>query len=164
MLVILILCILFKTKTHIVSGESMAPTLNNKDCLVVIKTQKVARYEMVTFDPVDSPDTSYVKRIIGIPGDKLRVENNQLYLSMPSFEKAKGDELSDSTLVFSLTEKKAVQRFEGLTTIPKDHYLVLGDNRGNSKDSRAFGLIEKKQIEGKVMMRYFPFNKVEITH
>lgn len=164
LLVIGTLYLLSTMKTHIVSGESMNPTFETKDCLIVKKTKNVSRYDSVTFDPIDPPNTSYVKRIIGMPGDKLQVKNNQLYLSIPSFEKAEEDEFSDSTLILSLTEKIAVERLENIETIPKDHYLVLGDNRGNSKDSRAFGLIEKKQIEGKVLMRYFPFNKAGIVH
>ena len=159
-----ILYILFTMRTHIVNGESMYPTFQTKDCLIIKKTKQVARYDIVTFDPIDPSNTSYVKRIIGMPGDNLAIKKNQLYLSVPSFEKAKEDEFSDSTIILSLTEKKAVEQLENLKTIPKDHYLVVGDNRGNSKDSRAFGLIEKKQIEGKVLMRYFPFTKVGIVH
>lgn len=164
LIVIGILSVLFTMKTHIVNGESMNPTFDTKDCLIIKKTKQVARYDIITFDPIDPPNTSYVKRIIGMPGDQLQIKNNQLYLSVPSFEKAKEDEFSDSTVILSLTEKTAVERLEKLKKIPKDHYLVIGDNRGNSKDSRAFGLIEKKQIEGKVLMRYFPFTKAGIVH
>ena len=142
---------LITTKTHIVNGKSMYPTLDAKDCLIIKKTKKVERYDIITFDPIDPPDISYVKRIIGIPGDKLKIRNNQLYHTIPSFEKAKEDEFSDCTVILSLTEKKAVERLEKLETIPTDHYLVIGDNRGNSKDSRAFGLIEKKQIDAKCL-------------
>lgn len=163
-LLFFVLAFLFTMKTHIVNGESMNPTFDTKDYLIIKKTKNIARYDIITFDPIDPANTSYVKRIIGMPGDKLMLKQNQLYLSQSSFEKAKEDEFSDSTLILSLTDELAIERLRNLETIPNDHYFVVGDNRGNSKDSRAFGLIDKKQIEGKVLMRYFPFTKAGIVH
>ena len=92
-----------------------------------------------------------VKRIIGLPGEHIEYKDNILYVD--------GKKISDSR---SSSTKDFKLEFIGYDTIPKDMYLVLGDNRTNSSDSRTFGLVKKSDIIGKVNIRIYPFNKIKI--
>ncbi|OTN89913.1 signal peptidase I [Enterococcus sp. 7E2_DIV0204] len=168
---ILVIVFLVVFKTHRVSGKSMAPTFENNDRIIVQKNTSPKRYEIVTFDPEIPNDPSYVKRIIGLPGDQIWTESNAVYIRPSNAAPWQQDEvpkfiismLPDSTLKVLVHEEVAL-KLAGLSTIPKGNYFVLGDNRAESKDSRALGLIEEKQIEGVVVFRYFPFNKMGLVH
>lgn len=160
-------------KTHRVSGNSMVPTFKNNDRIIVKKNATPKRYDIVTFDPEIPDDPSYVKRIIGVPGDQIWTEPNAVYLRPSNavpWQKEQNEAqqfvigmLPDSTIKVLVHEEVALN-LEGFSTIPKGSYFVLGDNRADSKDSRAIGLIEENQIEGVVMFRYFPFNKIGLVH
>lgn len=151
-----LLFFLFAFQKHTVDGISMDPTLKDGDRIVIRKTKELQRYELITFEPKDQPGKSFVKRVIGLPGDHIKVEENTLYLNSDrSFENQ--GELPDGTLKVSIAYEVQYV-LSGLTEIPEDHYFVLGDNREKSNDSRSFGLISKDQIEGVVVFRYFPFS------
>lgn len=150
---------------HQVSGDSMKPTLVNKDRILVKKHKIPKRYDLVTFDPEIPNEPSYVKRVIGLPGDQIWIGNDQnLYLrpeeagkwDSKDNEVVEVNQLPDSTLKVTVHEEVA-RKLDGLKIIPANCYFVLGDNRKASKDSRTFGFIEKSQIEGVVLFRYYPF-------
>lgn len=154
-----ILFFLFAFQKHRVDGVSMDPTLKDGDRIIIQKTQELQRYNLITFEPKDQPGKSFVKRVIGLPGDAIQVGENTLYLNGDgSFLSASG-ELPDGTLKVSIASE-VQYALNGLTKIPEDHYFVLGDNRAKSNDSRSFGLISKDQIEGIVVFRYFPFASI----
>lgn len=143
---------LFLLKTHQVSGESMHPTLENGDKIFVWRGRKPKRLDIITLEPMDNPQESYVKRVIGMPGDTLQLNGNSLQIRYLSDGHEKQEEIT-------LTDGVAMI-LENQTKIPTDKYFVLGDNRDRSNDSRSFGLINRKQIEGVVSWRYFPLNRV----
>jgi len=89
----------------------------------------------------------YVKRVIGIPGDVIDIINGDVYLN---------GEYLEETYVKGVTEEKAL---ELPVTVGKNQLFVMGDNRENSMDSRAFGLIEMSHVEGKATFRIYPFNQ-----
>ncbi|WP_336577016.1 signal peptidase I [Candidatus Enterococcus mansonii] len=164
------LCVLFfvKIATHRVSGVSMMPTLENKDYLFIIKGKKPSRYSLVTFAPKKHSADSYVKRILGLPGDRIWLDKNTVYLnhqmaqSNPTPEnelQLSGSDLPDGTLKVRVTWEVA-SKLQGLEKIPEGQYFVLGDNRNHSNDSRHLGLIDQKQIEGVVSFRYYPLNRI----
>lgn len=148
----------------------MAPTFSTGDRLLIHKGQAIERNDIVTFEPLDTPGGSYVKRVIGLPGDRLFATKTQLYLFQNLKKNAdvekliETNKLPDSTLILDFTEAQAERIFAGVSEIPVDQYLVLGDNRQNSKDSRAFGLINTSQIEGVVNFRFYPLNKWGFVH
>lgn len=169
-LLVLFLGILFliKIKPHQVSGESMMPTLENGDRLFILKNEDPQRYSVITFEPKGNKDESYIKRVIGMPGDRIWLDQNTVYLNSqmaetnptpPNEENLSGVELPDGTLKVRVDWEIAAE-LEGLSTIPADHYFVLGDNRRHSTDSREMGLIDQDQVEGVVKFRYFPFNRL----
>lgn len=135
-----------------VIGPSMNNTLKSGDITVVNKLvfrlRNIKRNEIVS---LKKDDKIMVKRIIGLPGEHIEYKDNILYVD----GKKISDSRSSSTRDFKLESI-------GYDTIPKDMYLVLGDNRTNSSDSRTFGLVKKSDIIGKVNIRIYPFNKIKI--
>ena len=100
------------------------------------------------FKPVDSKtNIRLVKRVIGIPGDEVDIRGGKVYLD---------GKMLDESYVKGETYQRDIQ-FP--VTVPEGKYLVLGDNREVSKDSRSFGFIERCQIEGKAVFRFWPLNK-----
>ncbi|MBL1226626.1 signal peptidase I [Enterococcus sp. BWR-S5] len=161
LLAVLVLLFFLNFRTRQVDGVSMVPTLADNDRLLVRRTETFARYELITFEPADKAGESYVKRIIGLPGDRLHLDGNRLYLyetsrSSTSFS---AEQLPDGALTVLLSPE-AVQSIGTQTEIPANQYFVLGDNRGNSRDSREMGLITSDQIEGVVVFRYFPLTSI----
>lgn len=167
--IVLILAMgVMKIRTHRIDGNSMQPTLQNNDRVVIWKTQEPERYDLVAFEPQQSDDPSYIKRIVGLPGDTIWVEGNALYINhqMDAADIQKGitaKELPDGTLKVTITEN-VWNDLEHLDTIPAGCYFVLGDNRKHSTDSRHFGFVQKEQIEGVAVLRYYPFSQVGIIN
>lgn len=135
-----------------VIGPSMNNTLKSGDITVVNKLvfrlRNIKRNEIVS---LKKDDKIMVKRIIGLPGEHIEYKDNILYVD--------GKKISDSR---SSSTKDFKLESIGYDTIPKDMYLVLGDNRTNSSDSRTFGIVKKSDIIGKVNIRIYPFNKIKI--
>lgn len=142
-----------------VVGPSMSPTLNNGDILILDKASykffNVKRNDVIAL--YSSKSKYLIKRVVGMPGEYIEFKNNQLYINNVLVEE---EYLSDSVVTndFSIREL-------GYETIPEDMYLVLGDNREDSSDSRdpEIGLIKKSDILGKVRLRIWPLNKFKFV-
>ncbi|ALS02913.1 S26 family signal peptidase [Enterococcus silesiacus] len=156
---------ILNTSPHMVDGDSMKPTLLNGDRVIVRRTKEPKRYEVITFKPPVKSDFQYVKRIIGMPGDLVWTEGSDLFINhqaeaLPKVsELSAANELPDGTIKVNVSEDSLAQMSQ-LKKIPKGHYFVLGDNRNNSSDSRAFGLVDGQAIEGVVSFRFAPFNNI----
>ena len=132
----------------IVSGTSMDDTLKNGELLLLKKYDKnFERFDIVVFDYGDS---KLVKRIIGLPGETLEYKDGILYINGKETE----DPFASSTKDFKLTDLN-------IDVIPEDYYLVMGDNRSNSSDSRIIGPISKDTINGTTSFSLWPFGTVE---
>ncbi|WP_086445263.1 signal peptidase I [Candidatus Enterococcus lemimoniae] len=159
---------LIKVGPHVVDGSSMFPTLENGDRIFVNKGEIPKRYSIVTLDPLKKKKESYVKRVVGLPGDYIWLEGTSLFLNQeqPTFSvegSSKSSHLPDGTI--KITVNRAVaHKMGGLKQIPADNYFVLGDNRNHSNDSRSFGLVSAKQIEGVAMYRYYPLTRLGRLH
>lgn len=136
-------------------GPSMMPTLRNGDIVILDKLSY--RFSEIKRDDIVAlyyADTKFlVKRVVGLPGETVEFKDNKLYINGKYYEeKYLGDDIVTDN--FSLEELN-------YTTIPDDMYLVLGDNRGDSMDSRDsdVGLIPKKDIYGKVRFKIWPINE-----
>ncbi|MBO6348302.1 signal peptidase I [Enterococcus casseliflavus] len=125
---------------HPVAGSSMEPTIKDGQQVAIKKTQTLQRYATVAFS-ASSEDGMFIKRIIGVPGDKLIVQNDVLILDFET------ESAFASTIQVKLQANVAEQLKE-LHEIPAGYYFVLGDHMAVSKDSRSFGLIKKTQVEG----------------
>ena len=153
--IIIILVVLF-IKAFIVTpikvnGESMYKTLEESDIMILNKTayyfNKPERFDIVV---VDMPDEYLIKRIIGLPGEHIEYINNTLYVDgkrvKENFKHGKTDDFNIEEL--------------GSNTIPENTYLVLGDNRGNSLDSRELGFIREDQLLGRTSLIILPFDRI----
>jgi signal peptidase I len=137
-----------------VEGESMAPTLEDQDRLIVNKLHyrldaPVVGDIVMLYYPVD-PDKSFVKRVIGEPGDTIRMEDGHVYRNDVPL---KDDFVAD--------EYKSHDSW-GPEVVPQGYYFVLGDHRNNSSDSRLWGFVPKKYIIGKVQLRWWPLKDARL--
>lgn len=142
-----------------VDGDSMVPTLHDHDRLILNKVSTVDRFDVIVFDAPDDPGKQYIKRVIGLPGDTVEVQDDQLYIN--------GKEYSENYLDSSLyqleawenyTEDFSLSSLVDKQQVPADSYFVMGDNRLNSKDSRSFGFVKKEQVIGTAEFRIWPFD------
>lgn len=143
-----------------VDGLSMDPTFKDGDRVVVNKfiydLGEVEQDDVIVFE--SNQDSAYVKRVIGVPGDTVEMVDKTVYLNgeplQEDYVTHQGESYMDN---FTLSDFGV----EG-GTIPEGHYLVLGDNRPISRDSRDFGLITEDSIIGEVQLRFWPLNEIAI--
>lgn len=137
-----------------VTGESMEPTLHNSEQIIVEKLSmslgELQRGDIVVFNSPEEPDILVVKRLIGLPGDKVLIQEGEVYLN--------GEKLSEIYIGAQITQGKNKLPEGKLATVPTDTYFVLGDNRSNSTDSRDFGPVKQDEIVGKAVVVYYPFS------
>jgi signal peptidase I len=147
----------FLFTSYEVRGESMMPTAHDGERFIVNKVgygfSEPKRFDMIVFHATDEDD--YIKRVIGLPGDTIRYEDNVLYineepLDEPFLNKRKAEYGQDLY----------TNNFEFPEVVPQNHVFVMGDNRPNSLDSRRIGFIHEDQIVGKVDLRFWPLKEV----
>ncbi|WP_249274577.1 signal peptidase I [Candidatus Enterococcus clewellii] len=147
----------FFIKITKVSGYSMMPTLQDNNTVLVQKTASIERFDLVLFQ---RGKTQQIRRIIGLPGEQITYTDDFLYVNgEPVDEKFIIDEINEAqknggqyTADFQLHD------INNENKLPKDSYLVLGDNREYGFDSREYGLIDRQQIIGIVKIRVWPLN------
>ena len=152
-IIILFLMIYVVSVTQVV-GNSMNSTLENGDVLILNKFKyrftDIKRGDIIS---LEYADTKYlIKRVIGLPGDKFSIRDNTLYINGELYV----ENYLDEGLEYDDFDLSSL----GYDTIPEDMYLVLGDNREDSLDSREIGLISKDEVIGKVSFRIWPLNKL----
>lgn len=132
---------------YIPSG-SMEPTIMTGDILVSTRydADEIERYDIVVFKAVDE-DVYYIKRVIGLPGETITVENGSVY--------ADGVEL-DSSYINGVMDGSG----DGIYIVPEDGYFVMGDNRNNSNDSRFWGSVPSENIVAKAKIIVFPLASI----
>ncbi len=137
--------------TRIVPTGSMLPTIQLQDRLifdkVFYKNKPLQRGDIIMFTAPEGSGEhdDLVKRIIGLPGDTLEVREGKVWIN--------GEAIEEPYL-------KAAPEYEyGPIQIPEGAYLVFGDNRNNSKDSHVWGFVPEENIEGKVLLRYWPLER-----
>lgn len=154
-IVIVLLLFIFVVGIEQVVGPSMEPTLKQGNVVIVNKLtyrlHEIQRNDVVT---ITKEDKHMVKRIVGLPGEKVEYKDNYVYVDGKKYKEKFIDGVNTDD--FSISDL-------GYDVIPDDMYLVLGDNREDSRDSRSFGLVEKENIIGKVWVRIFPFNKINFV-
>ncbi|WP_226665966.1 signal peptidase I [Metabacillus litoralis] len=153
----------FLFEPYLVEGSSMDPTLKDGDRLFVNKTlQFIGDIEKGDIVIIDGKEEKirYVKRIIGLPGDKITAEQGKVYVNDQEITEPylEGNETHAEQMGMLLTSD-----FDEIE-VPQGSYFVMGDNRLNSMDSRnGLGLIEKERILGKSEFIFFPFDHLSKT-
>lgn len=141
-----------------VEGNSMEETLQQGDMVLMEKISEIERFDVIVFQLADG--TNYIKRVIGLPGDTLYYEDDQLYVNGEKIEESfLSVEQEDTAIPFTYDFR--FEELMGVEKLGKDSYFVMGDNRRLSKDSRSFGAISKEDILGKARVVYYPFPHIK---
>jgi len=144
----------FIAQPFIVRGESMDPTYADGQYLIVdeltYRTKEPERGDVIVFKYPKDPSKYFIKRIIGLPGDKVSINNG--IVTIISKEYPDGKVLNEPYL-------KEISFENTGDTMGVNEYYVMGDNRSNSLDSRIWGALPTKNITGRVIVRLYPFNK-----
>ncbi len=147
--VIAILVIVFVVQPVRVEGTSMLPHLHNGERIFINKFiyrfDRIERGDIVVFWYPNDPDKSFIKRVIGLPGETVAIRNGVVYIN--------GQPLDEPYL-----DPRYHRRHENMpsTFIRNHYYFVMGDNRDASNDSRQWGPVPEKYIYGKAIFRYWP--------
>jgi signal peptidase I len=135
-----------------VEGTSMMPSLDDQERIFVNKFvyrwEPIERGDIVVFRYPRDPSKSYIKRVIGVPGDHIRIDSGQVYVN---------SELIDEDYV---PPAYADERSYPETIVPAHSYFMLGDHRSMSNDSRDFGPVKEGYIFGKAVFGYWPMDKL----
>lgn len=149
-IVVILLIRIFVISTTEVVGDSMNPSLNNGNILLVdqvfYKFKSLKRFDIISFQ---AKPIHLVKRIIGLPKEKIEYEDNKLYIN-------------DVRVIENFKIIGKTPDF-GPIIIPSGSYFVLGDNRNDSIDSRIFGSVKTNIIKGKAFFGVWPLNQIKIV-
>ena len=144
-----------------VEGTSMMPTLTDQERIFINKFTyrfglgAIERGDTVVFWYPQDPSKSYIKRVIGIPGDRVRIEDGQVFVN--------GEALVENYVPPDNRDPSSWR--EGAEqTVPESRYFVLGDHRNSSSDSRSWGYVPRENIYGKAVFIYWPLNQMGRLH
>ena len=155
-LAVMVMVYLFIMSPQEISGASMEPNFHNGEYILTNKIQykleNPKRGDVVIFKSPLNKDIDYIKRIIGLPGEKVMLKDNALYVNG---QKVPETYLAPDVYVFG----GSYLREGAEITVPEGQYFVSGDNRPHSSDSREFGPVAKEDFIGKALLRYWPFDK-----
>lgn len=159
---IFVVSYLFLFQPHQVKGTSMDPNFHNEEFLLTDKLSyrfnEPKRGEVIIFkapptEPCAEDECEYIKRIIGLPGENVKVSGGSIYIN--------NEKLVEPYLDANLKTNSGSYFSEGKAVlIPEGYYFACGDNRLHSRDSREFGPIKKEAIVGKALLVYWPVNDI----
>ena len=142
----------FVVEAFYIPSESMVPTLRVGDRVLVNKFiyrfTDPERGDIVVFESVEGGGEDLIKRVVGVPGDEISVRGGRLLVN--------GEPQKEPYV-----NKKYPDRSSSApTTVPEGHVFVMGDNRANSRDSRYFGPVPERKIEGEAFLRFWPPDRI----
>ena len=151
-----VLIIIFLYPPVRVEGTSMQPGLRDQDRLFIDKFffrfEKINRGDVVVFHYPRDPEKSYIKRVIGLPGDTVDIRQGRVYIN-------------DQPIAESYVPRRYRDtRSMGELVVPPDEYFVMGDHRSISSDSRDFGPVDRDLIYGKATFIYWPADNMGVVH
>lgn len=151
-----IFIILFLYQPVRVEGTSMVPMLQDQDRLFINKLAyrvgEVRQNDVVVFRYPRDTTKSYIKRVIALPGDRLRIDHGRVYVN--------GARLLEPYVPARYQDERSQPEMQ----IPADEYFVMGDHRSISSDSRDFGPVDRPLIYGKASFVYWPFDQAGVVH
>ncbi|MGQ9634384.1 MAG: signal peptidase I [Bryobacteraceae bacterium] len=146
--------ILFIYQPVQVEGTSMMPSLEDQERIFISKfvyrlgIEEIRRGDTVVFYFPADPRKSYIKRIIGVPGDRVKIQQGQVYVN--------GIALQEDYIPAAYRDSGSMSE----VLVPPDSYFVLGDHRTSSNDSRHWGFLPRRNIYGKAVFVYWPLDKM----
>lgn len=152
-LAIFVVIYLFLFQPHQVKGSSMYPNFHDGEYLLTNKISysfdEPKRGEVIIFRAPQNEQYDYIKRIIGLPGEKVKIENGKVFVN--------DQKLEEFYLPESLrTQAGRFSKESQTIAVPSGQYFVLGDNRDHSSDSREWGPVPRRNIIGRAWFRYWP--------
>ena len=149
----------FLIQPFYVKGASMEPSFYDHEYLIIneisYRFNEPERGDIVVFRYPRNPQEYFIKRIVGLPGEKIQIKGGNVYIynqDNPTGAELNEFYLTDSAKTYSLSQD--------IISLTENEYYVLGDNRNSSKDSRSFGPVNKSFIIGKVLLRGWPFDRI----
>jgi signal peptidase I len=137
-----------------VEGTSMMPGLTDQERIFVNKYEyklgpnNIHRDDLVVFHYPKDPRESYIKRVIGTPGDSIQIVDGNVYVNR--------QKLNEPYVLNAFRDRDSMS----LKVVPADNYFVLGDHRNSSSDSRSWGFVPRDDIYGKAVLVYWPLEKI----
>ena len=135
-----------------VEGTSMMPSLSDQERIFVNKfvyrLESIQRGDVVVFRYPRDPSKSYIKRVVGVAGDRIRIDGGQVYVN--------GEAVDEDYVPPAYTDARSYPEM----VVPANSYFVLGDHRSMSNDSRDFGPVHRSYIYGKAVFGYWPMDKL----
>ncbi|MGY5339425.1 signal peptidase I [Levilactobacillus spicheri] len=154
-----------------VDGPSMEPNLMDAERILAFKPAKVKHLSVIVFDaygedPSAKTHTNYVKRVIGLPGDKVASKNGYIYVNNKKIKQSfiSQTERTSGTGNWTLTtlaQQNGWGKGKKVTVVPKGKYFVLGDHRSVSNDSRYWGFVDQKKVLGVVKVPFWTSSKTK---
>lgn len=144
----------FVAEARYINSESMVPTLRVNDRVFVdkifYKMKGIERQDVIIFAPPPQAHTrdDYIKRVLGLPGDEVEIRDGMLFIN--------GEAVEEIYLA------EPMEGSYGPVVVPEGQFFVLGDNRNNSSDSRAWGFVPIENVKGKAILRFYPFERFGI--
>lgn len=143
-------------------GQSMEPNLSPGERVLSWRFKNIRRGNIIIFKSPSNSKEYYIKRVIGLPGDKITMKNDQLYINQQKQKepylnvfKQLSPELNQQKLTPNFTLKKLLHTNQ----VPANSYFVMGDNRQISEDSRSYGFIKRKDIIGVAFFKFWPIGR-----
>lgn len=155
-LLLVIICRTFLFTPVIVKGESMEPTFEERDKLLVSKISTIDRFDEIVFHAPNQTE-QHIKRVIGLPGDTIVMEDDQLVINGQSYDEPYVNR--QDHVAHKITGDFTLEQLTGNQQVPEGYVFVLGDNRLKSGDSRQYGFVSMDAIIGEVIFRYYPLNE-----
>lgn len=144
----------FVVEAFWIPSESMVPTLEVGDRVLankfIYRFTDPERGDIVVFRSVEGNDEELIKRVVGVPGDTISVQNGRLYVN---------NKLQKEPYV---NKDLPDRSFFPPTKVPKNHIWAMGDNRANSADSRVFGPVPEENIEGEAFLLFWPPGRISL--
>lgn len=147
----------FIIRPFIVSGTSMDPNIKDKQYLIIDEVtyhiHGPERGDVIVFKAPPEPTKYYIKRVIGLPGDTVRIQKGKVTIVNAAHPEG-----------FALDEPYITHTSEdsGVFVVPQNNYFVMGDNRSGSYDSRSWGMLPDANIRGRAIVRLLPINTVKV--
>jgi signal peptidase I len=152
--ILIFLAIHFTVQNYQISGPSMQNTLHSGQFVLVNKIAYLfhapERGDVIVFHEPDQPDRDLIKRVIGLPGDTIKLDGTTVWIN--------GTQLNEPYI----TQRNNPSA--GTMTVPASNYFVMGDNRPVSEDSRYFGFVPKDYIVGKAILVYWPLSQWQMLN
>ncbi len=147
----------FIAQPFVVSGNSMYPTFHNGEYLIVNELTKYTgtydRGDVVILRYPNDPSKYFIKRVIGLPGETVTIQNGSVSITSPT---------QKTPLVLTETYVKNPKIDSSSRTLDGDEFFVMGDNRAQSSDSRIWGPVPRRLMDGKAYLRLFPFTSIAL--